>query len=105
MHWCGGKVTYFGVNSEEVSKCSCGAKMPAGCCNDVQVNVKLSNCDYLTSVTKIIYPNIWIANTFSIFDASEFDHNYPLILRCYSSYHAPPVLKGPVFLLYCTLLV
>jgi hypothetical protein len=98
LHKCGKKIRAISINAPHKSKCPCGIKMPAGCCKDFHLLIKIvdaqqeSKCILIQTnnlFKQVDYPEILIlGETYSHFEVFDF-----------SSYHAPPFkIKLPVYL-------
>ncbi|MFI5221971.1 MAG: hypothetical protein ACHQK8_06585 [Bacteroidia bacterium] len=49
LHFCGDKVTGISVSLLHTDKCKCGKKAAAKCCKEVQVTVKISDSQKITT--------------------------------------------------------
>lgn len=105
LHKCGKKIRAISINAPHKSRCPCGTKMPAGCCKDFHLSLKIvdsqqeSKCILIQAYNHFIQVdrpvNLILGETHSHFEIFDF-----------SSYHAPPFkIKLPVYLVNSVFLV
>ena len=98
LHWCGKKVRIVAFDSSHEKRCLCSKKMPAGCCKDVHVKVKLT--ENHKTASQIVIPVTDFVRYFDSFFSVAVPKWAPqIVVFDFTNYHAPPFKsKQPVYL-------
>ncbi len=101
-HWCGNKIQAIKVNAVTKKECSCGKKMPKGCCKNVHSHIQLTD-NHNGSSTVVSYNNdlVKLLADLPVHTAGLFVSR--LSAFNFTDDHAPPGgNKLPVYLTNCT---
>jgi hypothetical protein len=101
MHLCGNKITSVHIENIGSDKCSCGMKMPGGCCKNIHAVFKISDNQKAASELKISNTD-FSKQIFGLLNVFEFI-DYAQVNNLESpNNHAPPDIgKRPVYLSNC----
>ena len=102
VHFCGNKIQTVSVESVNKKLCSCGSKMPKGCCRNIHTVIKLTDNQNPSSSTDLTFNNFakQLANN-AFLHLGVFPDGFSAFII--PNYHAPPdINKLPVYLANCT---
>jgi hypothetical protein len=102
VHFCGNKIQTVNVETINRNLCSCGSKMPKGCCRDIHTVIKLTDNQNPSSSTDVIFNNFakQLANS-AFLHLGVISDGFSIFI--FPNYHAPPEInKPPVYLANCT---
>ncbi len=105
LHKCGKKIRAISINAPHKSRCPCGTKMPAGCCKDFHLSLKIVDSQKESKSILIKASNDFKNFSYPVNLTADKTHPH-FELFDFSSYHAPPFkIKLPVYLVNSVFLV